>query len=595
MSQIRLRILGESVIEVGETAVEPSATHVFALLLYLGIERGKLISRSQLASMLFPEGSAAKAGHNLRQLLYRLRRIGVPLEASAAAVRLPAESVVEAPESVFTRGPGEASRSEPTSFALLPGYAPQTEPLSRWLEAYRDEISSKLLRRLSRDLARAREGADWSAVERFARALLELDPLNETAMLGLAEALARSGSKQRAVKLLADFAEDVGQSHASLALPPRVLRRRISEEAYAVSRRGPLSAFVGRSEQIRQLTEAWAVARSGRLCIVAVTGETSIGKSRVLEEFLELVRLDGTGTTLALRALPGDRDRPMSLFSDLCRQLLQLPGAAGCSPENLSSAKRLSDASKQHAAALRDADAEASERTIRRAVIDLIECVATERPLLISIDDADQLDLASKSFLSSFQGLAPTAAALLLVASNRADNTGAPGKTLRLGPLSDECARALANRLCDEASYDLSPTSRDWCVEAAAGNPGHLALLLQHATTLGDMPAAPPDLVALLDAHLASLSSVERHVLQACATFGSECCPATIEALTGLTGYELLVTLECLAEGGLVTDSHDGIRCRSALLGARVRESTSHVVRRLLHQRAAVHLEQLVA
>ena len=46
MSQIRLRILGESVIQVGETIVEPSATHVFALLLYLGIERGKLVSRS---------------------------------------------------------------------------------------------------------------------------------------------------------------------------------------------------------------------------------------------------------------------------------------------------------------------------------------------------------------------------------------------------------------------------------------------------------------------------------------------------------------------------------------------------------------------
>ena len=47
MSQIRLRILGESVIQVGETIVEPSATHVFALLLYLVIERGKLVSQTR--------------------------------------------------------------------------------------------------------------------------------------------------------------------------------------------------------------------------------------------------------------------------------------------------------------------------------------------------------------------------------------------------------------------------------------------------------------------------------------------------------------------------------------------------------------------
>ena len=83
MSQIRLRILGESVIEVGETIVEPSATHVFALLLYLAVERGKLVTRSQLASMLFPEGSAANVGHNLRQLLYRLRRCGSPWSVSS--------------------------------------------------------------------------------------------------------------------------------------------------------------------------------------------------------------------------------------------------------------------------------------------------------------------------------------------------------------------------------------------------------------------------------------------------------------------------------------------------------------------------------
>jgi DNA-binding SARP family transcriptional activator len=543
VSQIRLRILGECVIEVGENIVEPSATHVFALLLYLAIERGKLVTRSQLASMLFPDASVANAGHNLRQLLYRLRRLGVPLEATGAAVRLPAQNIVVAPESVLTPNVREAAGNDSRGFTLLPGYTPPTDPLSRWLEAYRDEISSKLLRFLARDLSRAREGADWPAVEHFARSLLELDPLNETATLGLAEALARSGSKHRAVKLLSDFAEDVGQSHASLALPPRILRRRISEEAYVVPHRAPMSAFLGRSDQIRQLTESWAVARAGRLCIVTVTGERSIGKTRVMEEFLELVRLDGTGSTIALRVSPSDRDRPMSLFSDLSRYLLQLPGAAGCSPEHLASAKRLGDASKQRGEGIRNTDADASERNTRRAVLDLIDSVATERPVVVSIDDADHLDTASKSFLSSISQLAPSASVLFLVASNQGTVTAASGRTLRLGPLSDECARDLAIRLCGEGRYELSPEIRDWCIDAAAGNPGHLALLLQHATTLGDMPAAPPDLVALLNAHIASLSSAERHVLQACATFGTECCPQTIEALTGLSGYELLVTL----------------------------------------------------
>jgi hypothetical protein len=53
------------------------------------------------------------------------------------------------------------------SHVLLPTYCPPTAPLSVWLEGYRDEISAKLLRHISRDLARAREGADWSTVERL--------------------------------------------------------------------------------------------------------------------------------------------------------------------------------------------------------------------------------------------------------------------------------------------------------------------------------------------------------------------------------------------------------------------------------------------
>ena len=304
MSQIKLRILGECVIEVGETIVEPSATHVFALLLYLAVERGKLVSRSQLGSMLFPEGSAPNAAHNLRQLLYRLRRIGVPLEATGAAVRLPDGGVVEAPETLLTRGIGGAASSSSSSLALLPGYAPPTEALSRWLETYRDGTSSKLLRYLVHDLARAREGADWQAVERVARGLLELDPLNETATLGLAEAMARTGSKHKAIQLLHAFADDVGHQHSSLALPSRLLTRRISEDVQPLLRHSCRAPLIGRTEALRSLTDAWSHARRGNCIIAAVTGEKSIGKTRVLEELAELVRFDGSGVVLSARTRP---------------------------------------------------------------------------------------------------------------------------------------------------------------------------------------------------------------------------------------------------------------------------------------------------
>jgi DNA-binding SARP family transcriptional activator len=593
VSQIRLRILGESVIQVGETIVEPSATHVFALLLYLAIERGKVIVRGQLGSMLFPEVSRSSAGHNLRQLLYRLRRMGVPLEATAAAVRLPAESVVEAPESILSRCAGDAARNESPSFTLLPTYSPPTKPLSRWLETYRDEISIKLLRCLARDLARAREGADWSAVERISRSLLELDPLNETATLGLAEAMARTGSKHKAMELLHAFADDVGQSHSSLALPSRLLTKRISEEAQPSIPNSSRVPLVGRAEELRSLTDAWSYARRGHCTIAAVVGEKSIGKSRALEELAELVRLDGSGVVLTARTQPADSERPMSLFSDMCGKLLTLPGAAGCSPSSLPHLRRLQGALGVISDTLRvDSDALPAEAATRRAIVDILECVSSERPLLFCVDDADQLDESSRNLLASLPEIVPSLPLLFVVAGNRlARLPQRRDRTTRLGPLSRDNALALARLMWDRVSHSSSGHTLEWCVDSAAGNPGHLDLLVRHTTSLAEEPVIPPDLIALLDSRLESLSPPAKHVLQACVAFEADCCPATIAALTGLDGYELLLILEGLVEDGVVIDSGAGISCRSSLLAERVRNSTTPVVRMLFHRRAALYLE----
>ena len=131
MSQIRLRILGESVIQVGETT---SSRPRRICSRCCSIWRSSVGSSSRGGSWrpcLFPEASAANAGHNLRQLLYRLRRMGVPLEATAAAVKLPAESVVEAPESASDAQPRASQlQSGSTGFVLLPSYSPPTAPLS---------------------------------------------------------------------------------------------------------------------------------------------------------------------------------------------------------------------------------------------------------------------------------------------------------------------------------------------------------------------------------------------------------------------------------------------------------------------------------
>ena len=589
--QVRLRVLGESIIEIGDASLQPSATHLFALALYVAIERGKHLSRAALTDLLFPDAESAAGTHNLRQLLYRLKRLGAPIEATQASIRMPAEHVAGTPESALTRTYAESVSTLARGCVLLPGYEPPTAPMSHWLEHYRDDISSKLARRLARDLFRARQSADWITVDALSRAILELDPLNETATLAFAESLAQSGSKHRAVSLLRSFAQEVGDNHA-LALPSRVLSKRIAQDLPRACP-GRDVTLVGRTSEMEQLTQTWSYARRGHCSLVSLAGEKSIGKSRILAELEALVRLDGTGAVLLLRSTGGDRERPMALFADLCAKLCHLPGAAGCAPQHMSYIRRLTtaqDGSGQSRTTYQDEALSAA--ATRSALIDLLESVAAEQALLVCIDDAEHLDEASRELLLELPALAPRLPGMFVTATERpfAPRKGI-GRLIRLHALLPDYSRQLTALLANSHAYELSRDATEWCISTAAGNPGHLELLLAHAAALREMPEVPPDLIALHDARVASLPPTARHALQACVVFGGQCCATAVAALTGIEGYELIATLEQLVEQGLLVDGPEGLTCRSSLLSSRVDAAIAPTIGRLLHRRSAAFLE----
>jgi hypothetical protein len=405
--------------------------------------------------------------------------------------------------------------------------------------------------------------------------------------------MARVGSKQRAIQLLRDYAQDVGVAHEHLALPPRFLTRRIAEEVASPSVASTLMA--GRADELRQLTSTWSHARRGNCTITRIVGEKSIGKSRVLNELAALVRLDGSGTVLAFRPLQGNRERPMSFLSDMCRELLRLPGAAGCSPDSLPYLNRLMGVPDQQAAS------EASTQEVgvcdaltRNALLDLLDSVSAERPLLVCLDDADCLDRISLSQLSALAEVAPTLPSHFVLASTVPVDMPYRSRSLHLAPLRNEDARSIAECLRTSCGYAIGDRSLDWCINVASGNPGHLELLIEHVSALRDTPTIPPSLIALVDEQLNCLDPAARHVLQACATVAAECQPDIVSALTGLTGYELLAILDALVQRGMVSDTPNGIACRSSLVAERVALMTSHAVKCLLNRRAAEYLEQRI-
>ena len=88
---IELHTLGDAVIRIGKREIRPTSPAVFAALLYLGVERGRRVPRTALQELLFPETDERSGAHSLRQLLYKLRQLGVEVESTPTSLALKQE------------------------------------------------------------------------------------------------------------------------------------------------------------------------------------------------------------------------------------------------------------------------------------------------------------------------------------------------------------------------------------------------------------------------------------------------------------------------------------------------------------------------
>jgi len=213
-------------------------------------------------------------------------------------------------------------------------------------------------------------------------------------------------------------------------------------EALAVLRGPPATAagprFLGRLRELARLdAEHRAVAAHGAPRIVTVVGPSGIGKSALVERFLQAVGRDGNSVVLRGRCHPQksvEHNALDGVVDDLSSQL-----AADAAPLQGLDVADLAALARafpvlQRVPSLRDCPAPAdppqeARRRLGRALRAVISAVAAERPVVVSIDDAQWADRASVAPLLTLLG--PDAPPVLLVCTVRDDTE--PG--LLLGPL----------------------------------------------------------------------------------------------------------------------------------------------------------------
>ena len=605
---IVLRALGNAEIETAVTTLTPSQEIVFAAALYLVLERGKRVSRTRLASLLWPHVPEKARAHRLRQTILQLKKLGVIVQADRDSLQLPQG---EARSDVDACSLADANVSTGyASLEFLAGYAPRCSDAFRdWVDLKRQEIHCTIATILVRELEKARLKGDWVGVERTASQSLGLDPFNEIAVLAQAEAIAMRGGKRRAVAILDRYIAEVGESGSDLRLPATLLRRRVAERApERIDLQNVDPPFVGREPEMQTLIAGFQAARAGRGCALLVVGEPGIGKSRLSDELVRFAELQGAQVQRAA-CRRTDLDRPLSLFVDIVPQLREMPGALGCAPETFASLKRLTDFELRSRDTLRTVDSEMLFGDLRNALFDLFDSLAEERCLVLVVEDIQWLDDVSSKILGRLVEWAATKRAFLLLNSRPSNSSvvrysdGPALTTLSLGPLSATASNAvLQSIIAARPDYKPMPDFFAWCIRVAEGNPFFLQELARHWAETGHTNEAPPSVTKVLQQRLARLSEEALQVLQICAVLGEHATLERAEQVLEYPAHRLLSAIEELSKAAMLGVPRDGadqpagyLHPRHDLLAAAAVGGLAQVSLRLMHRRAAEVLENQIA
>ena len=366
--------------------------------------------------------------------------------------------------------------------------------------------------------------------------------------------------------------------------------------------RGSSSRLIGRAAEVERLCEAFRTARQADRCVVLLSGEAGIGKSRLMAEFRQGISDDPPA------------DRPVVVLSGGC---VDVGGSLAYLPviELLDDVRELGAAIETEAADLRrvlggaapapNPDGRSAAPAGRAATFlrlrDLLAAAAADRDVLVVIDDlhwADRSTLEVVAFLA--RRLVATGVLLLLAYRSDELNRRHPLKPvladlerhatvdhIRLEPLS---AADVRDQVAGILGSEPSQPRIDRVVELADGNPFHVEELL----SLDDARRLPPSLREVLDARFDQLDDDSRRVVREAAVIGRQVDTVLLASISDASRPETVRGLRLAVDARVLVPADDGRHYvfRHALLREAVYDDLPLVERIETHRRIAQALTE---
>jgi tetratricopeptide (TPR) repeat protein len=588
---------------------------VFPLLVRLVYSPGLAVPRALILDELWPCEVESRRNGNLRQLLYKLRLIGLDIVQLDGLIRLSAAQVVPtfSVEQSEARFAADVEGGGQPFGEFLPAWPGPSALYQEWLEGTRATVHAETRRILVERLRSRRERADWSGAERYARWLRQFDPLNEDATLVLAESTLMSGSKAEAVAILDDYLEELGPDAREIRLPAAKLKRRlidsppIREDENTTEKEDP---FVGRAAELLQIASILRRAKWHDGSMSLIFGSPGLGKSRLLIEARKIAILEGF-FPVSIQHREAMQSRSLFSWIEILPTLMALPGALGCAPESIVAIESLIHPATSNVEETTNAETNSSfhdlsssqnqtqKQSIRRAIIDLLASISEEQPVALFAEDCHWADEACLEVFNDLSARSGSLRLAIFLSSRTPSISDAAkpgmGKDLfqiPLKKLTETESRELA-RLASERNFlTLTSEAEDWIVRCCEGNPLQVQALTDHWAVTGSTNEIPPSLHKLLELRLSRIPTQSLRVLQAIRLLDRHASIENLRNTLEVPNYELLNGLEDLERNECLVTSSATILLTHELIGQAAIRTLSKTVESAMREVIASHLEK---
>ncbi len=518
MSRLEIRLLGGFEAKLTDRPVQRfESQKVRALLGYLALHRDQSLNRDHLAGLFWPERPDEVARRNLRQALYNIRTaLGngddsvQALEADQNQVRLHPDIEcwidVEEFKDRVRRGLAEAG-PDPLQLReavrlykgdLLAGFFLRgCAGFEEWLVTLQEQTREEALQTFRTLVQIYLTRGEHRFGIQYAKRLLAIDPLSEETHQQLMRLYTMAGRRNRA---LAQYEQLLNLLQAELGVDPAkdttelyrsiLLQSGLDEDtADQDEATPPIIPLIGRSHQFDLLQELWASVIDGQGRVTVVTGESGVGKSRLVKSFIDSASSKRNAVVLRGRSyasapLVGYRpiaEAVRSVFTDLLAD--EPEGANRLAPEVLADLALLCPELPRLAAASLDIEIDpglADPKRLADSFLQLMDVLLQPeqggtRPIIFLLEDIQWADEATLALLHTLaQGLEKRP--IWVLATGRdvdeaADSIAAAGDSevrLPLGRLDSKQVEDIAKSLVDLAS---APVLADYLWRTGQGLP----------------------------------------------------------------------------------------------------------------------------